>query len=91
MLSAGCLARTAIVTLFCLTGPCGLSGQERGMENRPSGNRRPGANRPVERNALRAGQLAPTFTLQSLAGEENFDLRTFRGQRPVILVFGSYS
>ena len=51
--------------------------------------RRPGGN--AEAGALRAGQYAPTFELKSLDGEDTFDLRTFRGERPVILFFGSYT
>jgi|GEM_PF-4127665 len=47
--------------------------------------------RGAEKNALKAGQLAPTFTLQSLDGKESFDLREHRGQRPVVLIFGSYT
>ncbi len=63
--------------------------QENELGNRPRDQRR--RPRPEEENALKTGQLAPTFTLQSLAGDETFDLRTSRGHRPVVLIFGSYT
>ncbi len=47
--------------------------------------------RGTAENGLKAGQLAPTFTLQSLDGKETFDLREHRGERPVVLIFGSYT
>ena len=40
---------------------------------------------------LEVGDLAPTFKLKSLDGREETDLEKFRGKRPVILLFGSYS
>lgn len=42
-------------------------------------------------NALRVGQLAPTFVLQSFDGKETYHLAHMRDQRPVILFFGSYT
>jgi hypothetical protein len=40
---------------------------------------------------LKVGQLAPTFQLASPDGKDTFDLREFRGKRPVVLIFGSYT
>lgn len=37
------------------------------------------------------GEMAPTFTLMSLDGKGETDLAGFRGKRPVILFFGSYT
>lgn len=37
------------------------------------------------------GDLAPDFELQDPAGERSIRLSTFRGKRPVALVFGSYT
>ena len=37
------------------------------------------------------GELAPTFKLKSLDGESEFDLASFRGKKPVVLFFGSYT
>ena len=39
---------------------------------------------------LSVGDPAPDFTLKSQHGEE-VTLSSFRGQRPVVLVFGSYT
>jgi hypothetical protein len=37
------------------------------------------------------GAAAPTFTLPTLAEGEEIDLARFRGTKPVVLVFGSYT
>ncbi|MFQ5708627.1 MAG: hypothetical protein ACE5HO_14315, partial [bacterium] len=37
------------------------------------------------------GELAPTFKLLSLDGKSETDLESFRGERPVVLFFGSYT
>ncbi len=54
------------------------------MQNQQRGRR-------AEENALKPGMMAPTFTLKSLDGEITFDLREHRGERPVVLIFGSYT
>lgn len=40
---------------------------------------------------LRTGALAPTIELATLSGAETFDLSDFRGDKPVVLFFGSYT
>jgi hypothetical protein len=40
---------------------------------------------------LQAGQEAPDFSLKSLNGDVSVRLSSFRGQKPVVLVFGSYT
>jgi hypothetical protein len=46
-------------------------------------------------NAPKVGEMAPTFKLKLLAkqGEEQeeFDLKSFIGKKPVLLIFGSYT
>ena len=42
-------------------------------------------------NAPKAGEVAPAFKLKSLNGIEEMDLESYRGVKPVILLFGSYS
>ena len=39
----------------------------------------------------RVGELAPDFTLKTLDGTEEVRLSSYRGQRPVALIFGSYT
>ena len=41
--------------------------------------------------APNVGEIAPTFILKSLDGESETDLESFRGQKPVVLFFGSYT
>jgi hypothetical protein len=45
----------------------------------------------MEPGALRVGDVAPTFTLKSLDGESETALASFRGEKPVVLLFGSYT
>jgi len=40
---------------------------------------------------LAVGDPAPDFTLPRMAGGGTVTLSTFRGKRPVLLVFGSYT
>jgi len=40
---------------------------------------------------LNVGDVAPDFTLPLLHGDTAVTLSSFRGQRPVVLVFGSYT
>lgn len=41
--------------------------------------------------APKAGDLAPDFTLSDISGTVSVTLSSFRGQKPVALVFGSYT
>jgi len=42
-------------------------------------------------NAPKVGEIAPLFVLKSLDGKSETDLATFRGEKPVVLFFGSYT
>ena len=42
-------------------------------------------------DAPKVGEKAPLFTLKSLDGKSETSLASFRDQRPVILMFGSYT
>lgn len=53
--------------------------------------RRKGRGMLADNNALKVGQNAPLFTLKSLDGKQETDLKSFRGGKPVILFFGSYT
>ena len=44
-----------------------------------------------EKKAPKAGDLAPDFTLLDSTGEKQVTLSDFRGRRPVVLVFGSFT
>jgi hypothetical protein len=45
----------------------------------------------ARRGALRTGDPAPDFTLQRHDHKGHVTLSSYRGQRPVVLVFGSYT
>jgi hypothetical protein len=40
---------------------------------------------------LKAGDMAPDFRLRAAHSQETVQLASFRGQKPVALVFGSYT
>lgn len=42
-------------------------------------------------DTLKVGDLAPDFTLPDPAGKNAITLSSFRGKKPVVLIFGSYT
>lgn len=40
---------------------------------------------------LKQGDVAPDFELKSVDGKRQVQLSSFRGERPVALIFGSYT
>ena len=42
-------------------------------------------------NAPKVGDVAPVFTIKSLDGKSETDLASFKGKKPVLLFFGSYT
>jgi len=55
--------------------------QQRNARGAPRGNRNP----------LSVGDAAPDFTLETLDHENEITLSSFHGDRPVVLLFGSYT
>lgn len=45
----------------------------------------------ARRGALNAGEMAPDFTLKTADNKNNVQLSSFRGQKPVVLIFGSHT
>jgi hypothetical protein len=45
----------------------------------------------ARRGAARTGEMAPDFSLPTVDRKTEVRLASFRGQRPVVLVFGSYT
>jgi len=45
----------------------------------------------IDREAPKVGDLAPDFTLSDISGTETITLSEFRGEKPVALVFGSFT
>lgn len=56
-------------------------------------NRRGGKGRDFGRGRenLKVGAEAPGFQLKTVDGKKEVDLASFKGKRPVVLVFGSYT
>lgn len=50
-----------------------------------------GPQKALNAKAPKAGDLAPDFTLFDVSGTESITLSDFRGQKPVALVFGSFT
>jgi hypothetical protein len=42
-------------------------------------------------DTVHEGNLAPDFKLKTLDGSKSVRLSKFRGQKPVVLIFGSYT
>ncbi len=63
--------------------------QER--EGRRSRRGRGGERMSKDDGAPKVGEAAPAFKLKSLNGKTETDLAAFRGKRPVVLFFGSYT
>ena len=49
------------------------------------------AQKKMDAKAPRAGDLAPDFTLSDIEGQNAVTLSDFRGEKPVVLVFGSFT
>lgn len=66
---------------------------DRGERRRRGRGSRQGMRERMSRDdgAPKVGERAPTFKLKSLDGKRETDLASFRGQRPVVLFFGSYT
>jgi len=45
----------------------------------------------LDKHAPKAGDMAPDFTLYDSRGSESITLSDFRGEKPVALVFGSFT
>jgi hypothetical protein len=41
--------------------------------------------------SVRQGEMAPDFSLESVDHQSHFQLSSLRGQKPLVLVFGSYT
>ncbi len=59
-------------------------------EAQPSGRGR-GKGKHGPDKAPKIGDVAPNFKLKSLDGKSETELATFKGEKPVVLIFGSYT
>ncbi len=79
-----------IPALILALGSARLLAQEGGDD---SGQRRQSMRERMMRDddAPKVGDVAPVFTLKSLDGKSETDLASFKGKKPVLLFFGSYT
>ena len=49
------------------------------------------AQKKINAKAPKTGDMAPDFTLHDIEGKNAVTLSDFRGEKPVALVFGSYT
>jgi peroxiredoxin len=49
------------------------------------------AQEKLDAKAPRAGDMAPDFSLYDIDGKNSVTLSDFRGKKPVVLVFGSFT
>lgn len=70
-------------------------GVQRGQDGERGGNRRRGrggdANRPARKPAPQLADIAPSFKLKSIDGKDETDTASYRGKKPILLFFGSYT
>ena len=71
-------------------GQRGQFGGQRGQRGGRGGGQR-GGRRGDNGTSLIKGEVAPDFVLKSLDGESETKLSDFRGKKPVVLFFGSYT
>ena len=80
-----------MLALIIMTVAGGVAAQQPSRDRDRRGRR--DRQRSTERtgSSPKAGEQAPPFTLKSVDGKQETNLASFRGKRPVILFFGSYT
>ena len=78
----------AAVALLSAAAVC-LAQQQPRPGAQQKGGKRPGDLRA--QTNLRVGDTAPDFKLKNKEGDREVQLASFRGKKPVVLVFGSYT
>lgn len=69
----------------------GSNATQRERKSRQDRGRRGGRAGRAADNAPKVGAVAPDFTLKSLDGKSETTLSSFKGDKPVVLFFGSYT
>ncbi|MFQ5493974.1 MAG: hypothetical protein ACE5EX_01205 [Phycisphaerae bacterium] len=86
--------RKSLVAVLALSVPAGTAWcQEHGRTGDEGQRGRRGMRQRMMRDdgAPKAGEMAPAFALKSLDGKSEMSLERFRGKKPVVLFFGSYT
>jgi len=69
----------------------GSSGKAAGRRSRSNKRHERRLSRAREAMAPKVGAVAPNFTLRTTDGKQKHRLSSFKGKRPVALIFGSYT
>ena len=82
-----CISKMSVVALL-LIGGVTVAQEDKNREGRRAKMRK-----RVSRDdgAPKIGDVAPTFKLKSPDGKNETDLASFKGSKPVVLFFGSYT
>lgn len=88
--------RGRCVTAFCLglcvlTGGMAAEGKKNKTAEKPGRLRDKKASAEKRPPAPQVGDEAPLFSIKTLDEKSNVALKDFRGKKPVILFFGSYT
>jgi hypothetical protein len=68
-----------------------LGGAGAAPQGKPGQTTTPPARGERVKDSVKVGDPAPDFTLSNLQGQQPVTLSAFKGKRPVVLVFGSYT
>jgi hypothetical protein len=80
---------TALIAGLCLFR--GAPAQQPRQSGRPGEVITPPARGERHPDKLKVGDPAPDFTLPEIGGKREVTLSKFKGVRPVVLIFGSYT
>jgi hypothetical protein len=69
----------------------GMQRQRGRMDRQRGGMQRGGRAGGQDDQSLIVGELAPDFKIKSLDGKTETQLASFKGKKPVVLIFGSYT
>ncbi len=83
--------RTSMRILTIGLGLCVLASVVLAQDKAGKSRRGPSRRGASREGKLKVGDPAPDFTLASLDGKQQVTLSDFRGERPVALIFGSYT
>jgi len=64
---------------------------QKGAQGKGGQKGRRGRGRGGPDNSLIVGEVAPDFKIKSLDGKTETQLTSFKGKKPVVLIFGSYT
>jgi hypothetical protein len=88
---------TALTAGACLLAGVAMAPAEEDKQPKGKAGQRPGeVNTPPAKgerlpDRLRVGDVAPDFSLPDVSGKKAVTLSGFKGRRPVVLIFGSYT